>query len=151
MFRGANTLTLDAKGRMTIPSRYRELLQEACQGRLVITRDHRARCLLVYPQAAWITLEQRLAALPNFDGVTRELQRIFIGFATDCDVDGQGRVLLPPALREYAGLDRRVMMIGQVNKFELWDEQAWNEHCTGVFSEKEAESQMSDFLRTLSL
>ena len=150
MFRGANPLSLDAKGRMTVPSRYRELLQENCGGRLVITVDHRAPCLLVYPQPTWDVIERRLSDLPNFDEQARGLQRKLIGFANECDMDAQGRVLLPPSLREFAGLDKRVMLLGQVNKFELWSEQAWGEQCKDLFG-GDGDPQVSEYLRTLSL
>lgn len=151
MFRGANTLSLDAKGRMTIPTRYRELLQNACQGRVVLTRDHRSQCLLLYPQPTWETIERQLSELPNLDESARALQRRLIGFATDCEMDGHGRILLPPTLREFAGLDKRVMLIGQVNKFELWDEQAWNESCSAPLAGPQADSRISEYLSTLSL
>jgi MraZ protein len=144
-------LNLDAKGRMTVPSRYRDLLQNACQGRLVITRDHNSPCLLVYPQPTWEVIESQVADLPNFDESARELQRRLIGFATDCEMDGQGRILLPPPLRELVGLDKRVMLIGQVNKFELWDEQTWSNHCKAPLLGPRDDSRVSEYLHTLSL
>lgn len=136
---------------MTIPTRYRELLQSACQGRVVITRDHRSPCLLVYPQPTWEAIERQLSELPNLDESSRELQRRLIGFATDCEMDGHGRILLPPTLRDFAGLDKRVMLIGQVNKFELWDEQTWNGHCNAPLAGPRGDSRISEFLSTLSL
>ncbi len=152
MFRGASTLSLDAKGRMTIPTRYRDLLLHACQGRIVITGD-RDRCLLLYPQPAWEVIEQRLSDLPNLDDRTRGLQRLLIGLATECEMDGNGRILLPPPLREFAGLNKRVMLIGQVNKFELWDEQAWNDQCGRLLNGDGdgGVQRLSDFLSTFTL
>jgi MraZ protein len=128
---------------MTIPSRYRDVLQETCGGRLVITVDH-------YPQPTWDVIERRLSELPNFEEQARGLQRKLIGFATECEMDSHARVLLPPSLREFAGLEKRVMLVGQVNKFELWNEQTWNEHCKGLFG-GEGDPQVSEYLRTLSL
>lgn len=151
MFRGASTLNLDAKGRMTVPTRYRDLLLNACQGRIVITVD-RDQCLLLYPQPVWEVIEKQLSELPNLDGMARGLQRLLIGHATECEMDNNGRLLLPPQLREFAGLNKRVVLIGQVNKFELWDEQTWNDHCGRlVKGDQVDDSQLSDYLSTLSL
>ncbi len=127
MFRGVNALNLDAKGRLAIPSRYRERLAEGCDGQLVVTVD-RDRCLLLYPLPEWEDIERRLAVLPNLDARTRRLQRLLIGHATECEMDGNGRILLPQPLREFAMLEKRVVMIGQGSKFELWDEGRWNEN-----------------------
>lgn len=124
MFRGITNLNLDAKGRMAIPARYRELLQSTCGSALVITADI-DRCLLLYPAPAWATFEQQLRDLPNVDTHTRNLQRLYIGHAQEVEMDAQGRILLSPELRTYAGLDRRVALVGQGNKFEVWDEETW--------------------------
>lgn len=150
MFRGANALSLDAKGRITVPARYRELLQNTCQGRLVLTADP-SRCLLVYPQPTWEIIERQLADLPNLVRENRGLQRLLIGHACDCDMDGHGRILLPPSLREYARLDKRVMLVGQVNKLELWDERAWNEHCERLLDGGEDQAKLSESLSSLSI
>ena len=150
MFRGANALSLDAKGRLTIPTRYRDLLQSACQGRLVATVDH-GPCLLIYPQPNWEVIERQLSDFPNFDEQTRQLQRLLIGFATECELDAQGRILLANTLREFASLDKRVMLVGQVNKFELWDEQTWTEQCKRMLANRAGRDSISDYLNTLSL
>lgn len=126
MFRGANKITLDAKGRVAIPTRYRERLSERCEGRLVVTVD-RDYCLLLYPLPDWEDLERRLMRLPSFNRQVRRLQRLMVGYASELELDGHGRVLLPRELREYAGLDRQAILIGQGNKFELWDESRWND------------------------
>jgi len=126
VFRGANALNLDAKGRMAIPSRYREQLIQDCGGQLVVTVD-RDPCLLLYPLPEWEEIERKLVRLPSLNPQVRRLQRLLIGHATECGMDGAGRILLPPLLREYARLDKRIVLIGQGNKFELWDEAAWNE------------------------
>ncbi len=126
LFRGVNTLSLDTKGRLSIPSRYRERLRDLCNGKLILTVDF-DHCLLLYPFPAWEEIERKLAALPNLDRRARALQRMLIGHATDCEMDASHRILVPPPLRDYAGLDKHVVMIGQGNKFELWDEQRWNE------------------------
>ncbi|HEB97013.1 MAG TPA: transcriptional regulator MraZ [Sedimenticola thiotaurini] len=125
MFRGVTQLNLDAKGRLAIPTRYRDRLREQCDSQLVITVD-KDHCLLLYPLPEWVEIERKLMQLPSFDPVTRNLQRLMVGHATDVEMDGQGRVLLPPPLRQFAGLEKRVVMIGQGRKFELWDEELWN-------------------------
>lgn len=126
MFRGVNTLALDAKGRLAIPTRYRERLAEYCGNQMILTVD-RDHCLLLYPLPDWEEIEAKLLRLPNLNRQARELQRLLVGHATDLELDGHGRILLPPPLRVVAGLDRRVVMIGQVNKFEIWNEDTWNE------------------------
>ncbi len=125
MFRGVSTLNLDAKGRMAIPTRYRERLQETCASQLVLTVD-RDRCLLLYPEPEWVEIERKLKALPSFNKAARTLQRLYIGHAHDVEMDGQGRISLPAELRSFANLDKRVALVGQGNKFELWDEGTWS-------------------------
>lgn len=150
MFRGVNALNLDTKGRMAMPARYREQLLLQCQGQLIVTID-RDRCLLVYPQPEWELLERKLVDLPNLQGQNRRLQRLMIGYATECGMDGNGRILLPPPLREFAGLEKRVMLIGQGIKFELWDERTWNDRCEEWLAVGEKEGPLSVELESLSL
>lgn len=128
MFRGVSFLNLDAKGRLAIPARYREELQSCCDSNLVVTVD-RERCLLVYPKPTWNEIERRLDRLPSFNEQTRTLLRIYVGHAQDVEMDGQGRVLLPPGLRQFAAMDKRVALVGQGKKFELWNEETWNAKC----------------------
>jgi MraZ protein len=125
LFRGVSALNLDAKGRIAIPTRYRERLVETCASELVITVD-KDRCLLIYPKPIWLDIEEKLKKLPSFDEASRNLQRLYIGNAHDIDMDGQGRILLPQELRKFANLDKKVALVGQINKFELWDEDTWN-------------------------
>src|SRR5487761_574604 len=126
MFRGANKLTLDAKGRMVMPTRYRERLQEICGGNLVVTVD-KDQCLLIYPLPDWEEIERKMMRLPTLNPQARRLQRFMVGHATDLELDGHGRVLLPPELRAFAELERHGMLIGQGNRFELWNESRWSE------------------------
>jgi MraZ protein len=111
---------------MAIPSRYRERIQESCDGQLILTIDL-DRCLLLYPLPEWEVIESKLAKLPALNKQARRLQRLLIGHATETEMDKAGRILLPPPLREYASIDKRVVMIGQGNKFEVWNEELWNE------------------------
>jgi MraZ protein len=127
MFRGANKLTLDSKGRMVMPTRYRERLHERCGGKLVITVD-KDQCLLIYPMPDWEEIERKVMRLPSSNPRSRRLQRLMVGHATELELDGQGRVLLPPNLREFGALTRDAMLIGQGLHFELWDEVRWNEY-----------------------
>lgn len=125
MFRGVTALNLDAKGRMAIPTRYRDRLRECCASQLVVTVD-KDRCLLLYPEPEWAEIERKLDSLPSFNKTARTLQRLYIGHAHEVEMDGQGRILLPPELRKFASLDKRVALVGQGKKFELWDEDTWN-------------------------
>jgi MraZ protein len=126
MFRGANKLSLDVKGRMVMPTRYRERLQERCGGKLVVTVD-KDQCLLIYPLPDWEEVERKLMRLPSLNAHARQLQRLMVGHATDLDLDAHGRILLPPNLREFGMLTRDAVLVGQGVKFELWDEARWNE------------------------
>ncbi len=138
MFRGINPLTLDAKGRLAIPTKYRERLQAESSGRLVVTVD-RERCLLLYTLPEWEEIERRLMRLPTLNRKVRRLQGLLIGHATDIELDGHGRVLLPSVLREIASLERKAVLIGQGNKFELWDEDAWNVRRENWLAEEEGD------------
>lgn len=122
MFRGATKVTLDAKGRMAIPTRHRAAINDGCDGQLVVTVDP-SHCLLVYQLPVWEELERRLIKLPALKPKARRLQRMLLGYATEVEVDGQGRILVSKELREFAGITRNAMLMGQGNKFELWDEE----------------------------
>ena len=122
MFRGVNQINLDAKGRMAIPARYREKIATCCDGQLVATIDTEERCLLLYPLHEWEEIQEKIEALPSFNPAARRIQRLLIGHATDLDMDGNGRLLLPAPLREYAELDKKIVLLGQGQKFEIWDE-----------------------------
>jgi len=125
LFRGVNNISLDAKGRMAIPTRFRESLRSSCASQLVITVDT-DRCLLIYPLPEWQEIEHKLVKLPSLNKAARDLLRMLMGNATDVEMDGQGRILIPPALRDYAKLEKKAVMIGQGHKFELWNEESWN-------------------------
>ena len=133
VFRGVTHLALDAKGRLAVPARYRETLAaggaapaEAGGSGLILTVDP-SGCLLLYLRLAWEPIQARLMALSSFNSEIRRLQRLLVGHADDVDMDNAGRILVSPALRQYAGLDHRVVLVGQGNKFELWDDVRWQE------------------------
>ncbi len=125
MFRGINSVTLDTKGRMALPARHREAVRARSAGRLVTTIDIREPSLLMYALPDWEAVEGRLQTLANIRPSARRLQRLLIGHATDMELDGNGRVLLPQMLRDYATLDRKLVVLGQGNKIEIWSEQNW--------------------------
>jgi len=150
MFRGATKITLDDKGRMVIPNRYREQINELAQGKLVVTVD-RDQCLLIYPLPEWEQIERKLMSLPSLNATARRLQRLMVGHATDLPLDGHGRVLLPPELREFAKLGRHGMLIGQGNRFELWDEVRWNERRDAWLASGETPTDLPSELESLSL
>ncbi len=150
MFRGANKLTLDNKGRMVMPTRYRERLAERCGGKLVVTVD-KDQCLLLYPMPDWEEIERKLMRLPSFDPRARRLQRLMVGHATELDIDAHGRVLLPPNLREFASLTRDAVLIGQGLRFELWDEETWNKRRDEWLASEQSATDLSADLEALSL
>jgi transcriptional regulator MraZ len=126
VFRGEFSLTMDPKGRLAVPSRYRERLAEACAGKVILTISLLERCLVVYPFPDWQQIEEELRKLPALDPKAQAISHLLIGHATECDLDGHGRVLVPPTLREFARIEKRVRAVGQVRKFELWDEDTWS-------------------------
>lgn len=147
MFLGSHAITMDAKGRMAIPAKIRDALSSLCDGRLVITAHTEERCLLVYPEPQWADLLPKIEALPNFNRKARMAQRLLLGYATPLEMDGNGRVLLPPPLRDYAGLEKKLLLVGQGKKLELWSESSWFDWL-GTASE---DDDMPDEMLTLSL
>jgi MraZ protein len=125
VFRGINSATLDGKGRMALPSRFRDSVVASCEGKLVVTIDMRERCLLMYPLTEWEVVQRKLESLSNIGHQARLLQRLLIGHATDLDLDGQGRILLPQMLRSYGELDKKLVLVGQGNKIEIWSDALW--------------------------
>jgi MraZ protein len=153
MFRGISGINIDVKGRVVMPTRCRERLLLDSKGLVVITIDTEERCLLLYPISEWEEIERKLASLPSFNPAARRIQRLLIGHATDVEMDSQGRVLLPPLLRDYAGLSKRAVLVGQGKKFELWDEAHWDK-CRGRWLEEESHSSDSvlpDEVKSISL
>lgn len=138
MFRGVTQLSLDAKGRLAIPARYRGELMSSCAGHLIITVDP-SKCLLIYPQPAWEPIEQKLNNLSSFDLQTRNLQRLLVGNASDVEMDAAGRILVSLPLRQFAGLSKDVVLVGQGAKFELWDEGQWNVQIENALSFKQGD------------
>lgn len=152
MFRGVNGVNIDAKGRIVMPTRYRDRLQHESNGSIVLTIDTDEKCLLLYPLNAWEEIENKLAQLPSFNAAARRIQRLLIGHATEMELDNHGRILLPPLLREYAGLTKLAMLVGQGKKFELWDEQHWQVRRGQWLTEESGkDSELPDEVKSLSL
>lgn len=149
-FRGDSSLSLDAKGRIVLPAKYRERLSEICKNQVVITIDMDNPCLLMYPLNEWELIEAKIDALPSLNDMTRRLQRLLIGHATDVEVDANGRFLLSNTLREHAQLTKKVVLIGQGKKFEIWDEENWSRSKQSWLSDK-ADGEMPQALAELSL
>jgi len=124
MFRGATALNLDVKGRLAVPAKHRDALTGQPGAGLVLTA-HPHRCLLLYPQSAWEPIQQKIMSLPSLDKQASLLQRLLVGFAEDMALDGAGRVLVSPVLREFATLEKQVMLVGQGTHFELWSLDGW--------------------------
>lgn len=135
VFRGVNQLALDSKGRLAIPSKHRAALTGSPENddrTLIVTADP-SHCLLVYPRATWEPIQARLMRLSSFNAEIRGLQRLLVGHADEVEMDGTGRILVPPALRQFAELEHRVVLVGQGNKFELWNEEKW-QHATAAIA-----------------
>lgn len=152
MFRGINAINIDGKGRIAVPTRYRDALIADDGGALVVTIDTEETCLLLYPVKAWQVIETNLQRLPSFNPQARRIQRLLIGHATDVEIDGNGRVLLPPLLREHAKLDKHAVLIGQGNKFEVWDEAIWQlRRADWLAEEATGNDVLPDEMKTFSL
>ena len=152
MFRGCSTLSVDNKGRLAIPSRYRERLLAETEGSLVLTMNPLDRSLWLYPHPEWVLIESKLAGLSYFDKQGRRAKQMMRGYATDSQIDGAGRILIPQELREYAGLGRSAVFLGQGNKFEIWDAQAWSRLREDWLQEiGKDRADLSEALKTLSL
>ncbi len=151
MFRGVTILNLDAKGRMAIPTKYRERISALGEGQLVVTLDMNDPCLLIYPTPEWEDIERKLVKLPSLNKQAARLKRILLGHASEVDLDSHGRILLPPALRELVSLEKKVILLGQGNKFEVWDEQTWNDRRDQMLEETGMDEGLSGDLESLSL
>ena len=125
MFRGANAINLDSKGRLAIPTKYRQSLLDDCNGQLVCTIDTQQSCLLLYPLPEWEEIELKLSKFSSMIPSERRMQRLLLGYATECEMDKSGRVLLSLPMRKHATLDKEVMLVGQLNKLEIWDAETW--------------------------
>ncbi|OTP91651.1 cell division/cell wall cluster transcriptional repressor MraZ [Gilliamella apicola] len=148
MFSGATSVTLDSKGRMAIPTRYREFLSEG----MVCTIGLYHSCLTLYSMFEWKRIEQQLSTLSSVVEAERRVKRLLLGYAIECPMDNSGRILLPPTLRAYAKLDKHIMFVGQSNKFEIWDEVIWHQQISDDIAALSSDiANLSDNLKSLTI
>lgn len=151
MFRGASSIAVDSKGRIAIPTRYRNMLLENCEGQLVCTIDIQQKCLLLYPLYEWEEVEEHLRSLSSTHPGERRVKRLLLGYANEIEMDRSGRLLLAPVLREHIQLSKQAMLVGQMNKFEIWDEAAWKAQIEQDLEDQAAEDlQLSERLQDFS-
>ena len=143
MFKGIHNINLDGKGRLTIPTKYRNTITDQSNGSMVVTMDTEEKCLLLYPSTIWATIEKKINDLPSFSKNHRRIQRILIGHAEDLDIDSAGRILLSKPLRMAADMTKKITLIGQGQKFEIWNEDTWNTKVNNWRSEETDESEQS--------
>lgn len=134
-----------------MPAKYRDDIAENANGQIVITVDHTDKCLLVYPMDQWVKVEKTLMSLPNMNRRVRNMQRLILGHAAELELDAQGRVLLPAPLREYAGLDKKAVLVGQANKLELWDADAWEAARAAWLQEAQDDDEANEILNQVSM
>jgi len=150
MFKGISNLSIDVKGRASMPQRYRDDFCTKGKCKLVITAD-KDKCLLIYTQINWEVIEKKLANLPSYNKEARFIQRLLMGYATESEIDSQGRFLIPTPLREYAGVQKKIILLGQGNKFELWAENAWNKNMQTWLAVKNSRDSDNEALNELKL
>ena len=143
MFKGITNIRLDTKGRLTIPTKYRPIIHEQSNSKMVVTIDSEEKCLLLYPSTSWKKIQQKINDLPSFNKNARRIQRLLIGHAEDLDLDGNGRILLSKPLRSFAEMTKQVTMIGQGEKFEIWSNDIWEKRVMTWRAEETEETEES--------
>jgi MraZ protein len=151
VFRGVQHINMDSKGRLAIPARQREPLLDQCAGQIVVTIDTQSACLVIYPMPAWERIETDLQNLPSLNPAVKRFQRLMLGYATDIQLDSNGRMLLPPSLRDYAKLEKKLVLVGQGNKLELWCEDLWTIERDKALEDVGADDSLPDELMNLPL
>lgn len=134
MFRGISNLSIDAKGRMAMPSKYRERLSAENVGDMILTISPDL-CLLLFPMPEWDLVEKKLQSLPSFDPQSKAVRRLYLNHASEVKLDSGGRILIPSMLRQHAKLQKKAVLAGQGNKFELWSEEVWAQESAKLVSE----------------
>jgi len=150
MFKGISNLSIDIKGRASMPLRYRKDFCSKNKCKLVITAD-KDKCLLIYTQNNWNIIEKKLSNLPSYNKEARFIQRLVIGHATESEIDSQGRFLIPNPLREYASIQKKIILLGQGSKFELWSENIWNKNMKSWLEKENIDEVNNDALTELKL
>jgi MraZ protein len=151
VFRGVQHINMDAKGRLAMPARQREPLHSESAGQVVITIDTQSPCLAVYPLPEWERIEKEIQDLPALKPAVKRFQRLMLGYATDLELDSSGRLLLPQPLRDYAQLDKKLVLVGQGNKLELWSEVLWLAERDQALRDSGPEAELPDELMSLTL
>lgn len=151
MFRGVQHINMDAKGRLAMPARQREPLLSRCEGQIVVTIDTQTACLAVYPLPEWERIEREIQALPALKPAVKRFQRLVLGYATDIELDGSGRMLLPQSLREYAQLEKKLVLVGQGNKLEIWSEALWLAEREQALEDSGPDAEVPEELFSLTL
>ncbi len=146
MFQGSHGINMDAKGRIAIPAKQREALMSSCGGRLVMTAHTQDKCVLVFPEDEWQKLLPKIEALPQMNRMAMRTQRLLMGYATSLELDANGRVLVPQTLRDYANLDKKLMLVGLGKKLELWSVDSWDASVT----DSELEGELPPELEALT-
>jgi|TARA_R100000687_G_scaffold64327_4_gene52342 MraZ protein len=144
-------INMDAKGRLAMPARQREPLRALCDGQIVITIDTQVKCLVIYPLPDWERIEKHIQSLPALKPAVKRFQRLVLGYATDVEMDSNGRCLLPQPLRDYAQLDKKLVLVGQGNKLELWAEELWLAEREQALLESGPDAELPDELMSLTL
>ena len=147
MFYGSHAINMDAKGRIAIPARVRELLDSCCDGRIVLTAHTENRCLHLFPENQWQEILPKIEALPTFNKISRRAKLLLMGHASPLELDGSGRVLVPPTLREYAFLEKKIMLVGQGKGLEVWSEDKFADYIDAAVDDEE----MPEGMQTLAL
>ena len=150
MLSGLTSINLDAKGRLAMPTRYRPYLQETSGGKMCVTA-HPDTCLIIYPVHEWVPVQRKIMKLSNLNRTARDLQRLLNGYASEVELDANGRILLSQSLRDFAELKKTVVLLGVGNKFELWDEDRWNQRKNTWLSDGDVESSLNEEMRNLSI
>jgi MraZ protein len=151
MFRGATKTSVDDKGRLVVPVRYRERFAERSGGDVIVTVNRDGECLVIYPAVDWEPVQSEIMKMPAFSKDVEILRRVMVGFASDQKIDGHGRVLIPPELREFAQIERNAMLIGQGNRFELWQEARWTERSSFWLKSAQTGTDLPPELSSFSL
>jgi len=151
VFRGVQHINMDAKGRLAMPARQREPLVVESAGQVVVTIDTQSACLVIYPVSEWERIEKDIQNLPALKPAVKRFQRLVLGYATDLELDGNGRLLLPQPLRDYAQLEKKLVLVGQGNKLELWSEALWLAERDRALRNSGPEAELPDELMLLTL
>lgn len=150
VFRGIHSINMDAKGRMSVPARFRDQLLSICEGQVVVTIDPNTKNLAMYPLSRWEEIQAKIEALPSINPQARRLQQLFIGHASDLHMDGNGRILVPPMLRRYAELEKGLILLGQGQKIEIWSEALWETRFQDIQNMSDGLEELPEEMRSLS-